>query len=106
MPTTLTAPVKLNPSKTIPVAIRIDEGGVWRVGDTRVTIDSIISRFKQGLAAEEIVFRFPMVSLGDVFSIIAFYLMDRETVEAYLAEQERLSKALREETGLRAKAES
>ena len=47
---------------TVPVATDVD--GVTRVGETRVTLDTVIGAFLDGAAAEEIVFQYPSLDLG------------------------------------------
>ena len=38
-----------------PVPLKTDVDGVVRVGNTRVTLDTVIAAFKEGVIAEEIV---------------------------------------------------
>jgi Protein of unknown function (DUF433) len=42
-----------------PAPLETDTDGVVRVGKTRVTLDTVVSVFKQGTTAEEIVYRYP-----------------------------------------------
>jgi uncharacterized protein (DUF433 family) len=58
-----------------------------RVGDTRVTLDTIIHTFEQGHTAEEIVSHYPVLRLADVYAVIAYYLNNQATVEDYLRRQ-------------------
>jgi uncharacterized protein (DUF433 family) len=69
-----------------PVPIQLDRDGVARIGGTRVTLDTITTVFQQGATPEEIAQEFPVVSLTDVYAVIAFYLGHRQEVEAYLEE--------------------
>jgi uncharacterized protein (DUF433 family) len=48
----------------ISVPLKTDIGGVVRVGNTRVTLDTIITTFKEGATAEEIVSQYPSLSLA------------------------------------------
>jgi uncharacterized protein (DUF433 family) len=64
--------------------LRIDQDGVVRVGETRVTLDTVIETFGEGASAEEIVEQYPSVKLGDVYAVIAYYLRHRPEVDAYL----------------------
>ena len=73
-------------NETIPIAL--DDNGVYRVGGTRVPLETVIEAFKDGATAEEIVFRFPVLELADVYAVITYYLRRRDEVEAYLREQE------------------
>jgi uncharacterized protein (DUF433 family) len=72
-----------------PLAINID--GVIQVGKTRVTLDTVVSVFNQGMTAEEIVYRYPSLKLADVYATISFYLNHQQEVEEYL--QQRQSQA-------------
>jgi uncharacterized protein (DUF433 family) len=54
---------------------------------SRVSLDSVIHHFKLGATAEQIVQSFPSLSLGDVYSSIAYYLTHRQEMEVYLEEQ-------------------
>lgn len=76
---------------TISAPFKSDTGGVIRVGGTRVTLDVVISAFKNGSTCEEIVFQFPVLKLADVYSVISYYLNNQNKVEAYLEEHERIA---------------
>lgn len=66
------------------------DGGYYIAG-TRIALDSIVLAFKDGESPEAILRSFPMVGpLVRVFGAIVFYLENKEKVEAYLADQERL----------------
>lgn len=57
-----------------PVPLNIDMDGVIRVGNTRVTLDTVVAAFKEGATAEEIVWQYPSLSLADVYAVIGYYL--------------------------------
>ena len=78
-----------------PVPLRTDSDGVIRVGDTRVTLDTVMEAFACGATAEEIVQQYPSVGLADVYSVIAYYLRHRDDVHAYLTRRQRLSTEVR-----------
>jgi len=69
-----------------PVPLRLDGAGVARVGETRITLDSIVHAFQRGASPEQIAADFPGLSLADVYAIIGYYLGEKERVENYLAE--------------------
>lgn len=73
---------------TIPKPVRMDSYGVLRVGRTRVSLDSVVYDFKRGADAAEIQRDFDTLSLAEVHAAIAYYLHNKEEVEAYLVEQE------------------
>jgi uncharacterized protein (DUF433 family) len=57
------------------------------VGNTRVTLDTVIGAFKNGDTAEQIAQNYPVLDLVDIYAVIAFYLYQPEAVDTYLAEQ-------------------
>ncbi len=78
--------------ETMPIAM--DEHGIYRVGGTRITMDSIVREFKAGRTPEEIVTELQSVELSDVHFVLGYYLRHTEDVEAYLAERRRVQEAL------------
>lgn len=72
------------------VPLAADADGVIRVAGTRLSLDTIILAFHQGATAEEIVQRFPIIDLADVYAVIGYYLRHRAELDAYLkARQEK-----------------
>ena len=65
--------------------IKIDAGGTARIGGTRVTLDTFVDAFNAGCEAEELVLRFPSISLPDAYAAIAYFLSHKSAVESYLA---------------------
>lgn len=82
---------------TSEVTFKQDETGVLRVGESRVSLDSVIIAFNQGAIAEEIVFDYPTLSLSQVYAVISYYLQHKEEVEAYLANRKLQREKNREE---------
>jgi uncharacterized protein (DUF433 family) len=80
-----------------PVPIQMDEYGVARVGGTRVTLETVIIAFSLGATAEEILQRYPALSLADIYAVISYYLHNREEVDAYVEQAEREEEAFRKE---------
>lgn len=72
------------------------EGGVLRIGETRVSLDSVIVAFNQGATPEQIVYDFDTLTLPEVYAAISYYLQHRETVDAYLAKRAKQNESLRE----------
>ena len=66
-----------------------EPNGVIRIGNTRVTLETLIYQFKNGSTAEEIVFQYPVLDLGDVYAVIGFYLKNQAIVEDYLLQVKR-----------------
>ena len=86
--------------ETDPVPLRTEADGTVRVGATRVTLDTVVAAFGEGLTAEEIAQQYPAVSLSDVYAAIAYYLRHKDEVRIYLSEREKTA------AGLRAEAEA
>ena len=60
----------------------------YRVEGTRISLDSIVYAFQKGLSPESIVQSFPLLTLEQVYGVIAFYLANRAEIDAYLAAEE------------------
>jgi len=72
-----------------------DTDGVVRVGETRVTLDTVIAVFKEGATPEEIVYRYPSLRLPDVYAVISYYLHHSQEVEVYLSQRNLESNQIR-----------
>jgi uncharacterized protein (DUF433 family) len=73
---------------TIPRAIRRVQGGTLRVGNSRVSLDSVVYAFNRGEGAAEIQDAFDTLSLAEIHAAIAYYLHNKEKVDKYLAKRE------------------
>jgi uncharacterized protein (DUF433 family) len=58
------------------------------IQDTRISLDSVVYAFQQGVSPESIVQSFPLLTLEQVYGAIAFYLANRNDIDAYLASEE------------------
>lgn len=74
-----------------PHPLREDAHGVIRIGQTRVTLESIVALFEQGASAEEIALRYEALTLGEVYAALSFYMAYPDDVDAYLRSQRRAS---------------
>ncbi|HEY0459215.1 MAG TPA: DUF433 domain-containing protein [Pyrinomonadaceae bacterium] len=72
---------------TSEVKLTETEAGVLRVGNSRVSLDTVVIAFNQGATPEQIVEDYDSLELGEVYAVISYYLQNRETVENYLAER-------------------
>ncbi len=80
--------------------VELRDGGRWIAG-TRVSLDSVVVAFREGLSPETIAAEcFPSLSLEEVYGAITYYLAHRREVDAALAaadaEFEALHRAHRE----------
>jgi uncharacterized protein (DUF433 family) len=80
-----------------PVPLSTTADGTVVVGQTRVTLETVITSFKQGAIAEEIAEQFSSLDLADVYAVISYYLRHQSEVEAYLLQQAQRSQAVRQE---------
>ena len=59
----------------------------WIAG-TRVSLDSVVYAFLEGLSPESIVDSFDTLTLEEIYGALAFYLGHREEIDAYLKQSE------------------
>ena len=81
-------------AETPPLAA--DTAGVFHVGESRVTLDSVVGAFRDGATAEEITEQYPAISLGQVYAVIAYYLAHTAEVDDYLQAREQCSTEVRQ----------
>jgi uncharacterized protein (DUF433 family) len=78
------------PLKTTP------EGAIW-VGGTRVTLDTVVGCYWDGITAEGIVEQYPTLRLADVYAVIGYYLDHTSEVDEYLRAREAHGEQIRRE---------
>jgi uncharacterized protein (DUF433 family) len=83
----------------MPLTIGAD--GVVRVGATRVTLDTVVAAYREGMTPEGIVEQYPSLSLAEVHSVIAYVLNHREEVETYLHGRQQLADDVRRQNEAR-----
>ena len=95
-------------AETPPLAA--DAAGVFHVGKSRVTLDTVVGAFRDGATAEEIAEQYPAISLGQVYAVIAYYLAHTAEVNDYIQAREQRSAEVRQSnerlfdpTGIRAR---
>ena len=75
--------------------LRLDEGGVMRVGKSRVSLDLVVEQYENGMTPEEMVRAYDTLDLADVYAVIAYYLQHRDEVRAYLERRREEADVLR-----------
>jgi len=65
----------------------------YRVGDTRVSLDSLVYLFREGMSAESMVESYPALTLEQVHGALAFYLANETEIDTYLAEGQRAAES-------------
>src|SRR5258708_17217194 len=78
-----------------PVALRLDENGDYRVGNSRVLLDLVIHQFEEGATQEQIVQSYDTLQLADVYSVITYYLRHQAEVKEYLKRREEEAEKVR-----------
>jgi len=58
-----------------------------RVGDSRVTLDTLVTAFREGATPEEIAQQYPSLRLADVYAVVGYYLRHQSEVDGYLEER-------------------
>lgn len=84
-----------------PPPFRTDADGVYRIGGTRVRLETVITAFKNGCGAEEIVLKYPSLDLKDVYAVIVYYLSHPREIDAYVERRQAESDAARRELDTR-----
>ena len=59
--------------------------GVIRIKGHRIGLEHIVERFWRGMSPEQIALDFPGVGLPVIYTTIAYYLHNKEEVDAYVA---------------------
>jgi predicted DNA-binding antitoxin AbrB/MazE fold protein/uncharacterized protein (DUF433 family) len=80
--------------------LRVEEGGVVRVGRSRISLDLVVEQYDNGMTPEDMVRAYDTLELADVHAVIAHYLRRRDEVRAYL------KRRIEEAAALRAKIEA
>jgi uncharacterized protein (DUF433 family) len=66
------------------------------IKDSRVSLDSVIYAFLNGISPEGIAQSFPILTLEEIYGAITYYLANKIEIDNYLQEGELLFQQLRE----------
>jgi len=80
-----------------PVPIRLDDAHVLRVGNTRIEVATIVEAFRAGQTPEQMIEDYSTLLLGDVYSVIAFYLRHTREIDDCLKQEDDLAAKVRVE---------
>ena len=83
------------------IPLSTDPDGVIRVGNTRVTLDTLVGAFSDGATAEEIVQKYPSLKLADVYQIIGYYLRRPMEFEGYFRQRKTEAETIRRQNETR-----
>lgn len=82
------------PLQPDPVPLQDDGYGGFRIGDSRISLDTVIDEYENGADPESIVHAYPTLQLADVYAVITYYLRHRDDVTAHLRQREAEADAL------------
>jgi uncharacterized protein (DUF433 family) len=72
-----------------------ERNGGYYVAGTRISVDSIVQCFNEGLSPEAILAEFETLTLAQVFGAITFYLENQPAIDAYRVRQKQRFEAAR-----------
>jgi uncharacterized protein (DUF433 family) len=75
--------------------LRVEAGGVVRVGNSRISLDLVVEQYDNGMTPEDMVRAYDTLALADLYAVIAYYLRHRDEVRVYLKQREEEARALR-----------
>lgn len=78
-----------------PPPLRVDEGGVVRVGNARISLDLLVEQYENGMTPDDVVRVYDTLVLADIYAVIAYYLRHRDEVRAYLKRRAEEAEILR-----------
>jgi uncharacterized protein (DUF433 family) len=75
--------------------LQVDDGGVVRVGKSRISLDLVVEQYENGMTPEDMVRAYDTLVLADVHAAIAYYLRHQDEVRAYMKRRADEAEALR-----------
>lgn len=75
------------PISAVEYVTKTADGG-WRIADSRVSLDSVVRAYWEGKSPESIVEEFPTLAAEQVYGAIAYYLRNKNEVDAHLSQQD------------------
>jgi len=80
-----------------PIPLVATGDGVVRIGTTRVTLDTVVEAYREGMTPEGIAEQYPSLRLNDLYSVIGYYLSHTDKVDAYLRQRREQADVVRRE---------
>ncbi|MEM8805884.1 MAG: DUF433 domain-containing protein [Cyanobacteria bacterium P01_G01_bin.38] len=78
--------------------LRWDEAGGIRIGQSRVTLDSLLAAsYHAGSTPEEVAVQYSVLNLADIYATINYYLTHRQQVDNYLEQRRQKAQQRRQE---------
>ena len=81
--------------KPVAIPLRPDEFGGLRVAETRILLELIVRAYNAGATPEEIVQAYDVLTLRDVYAVVAWCLSNETAVNEYMAARERQASEVR-----------
>lgn len=72
--------------------------GAYRVAGTRVSLDSLVYLYREGISPEGMADSYPALTLEQVHGALAYYLANQADVDAYLSKAEAVAAAEHQES--------
>ena len=63
----------------------VREEGAYRIAGPRVSLDSLVYLYREGISPEGMVENYQALTLEQVYGAVAYYLANQKEIEAYLA---------------------
>jgi len=82
------------PFNAEPPPLRVDQGGVVRVGKSRISLDLIVEQYENGVTAEDMVRAYDTLVLAEVYSVLGYYLHHRNEIQTYLKQRQAEAEAV------------
>jgi uncharacterized protein (DUF433 family) len=76
-----------------PVPLHVDDTGTIRIGQSRVTLDVLLTFHRQGMSPETLAENFPSLSLADVYGTLAYYFRHQQEMDEYLRQRDQQAEA-------------
>jgi uncharacterized protein (DUF433 family) len=89
-------PFATEPVESIPLTVNADD--VVCVGDTRVTLHTVLEAFRDGATPEEIASQYPALDLADVYAVLGYCLRHSAQIEDYLTARRESAARVKQET--------
>lgn len=79
-----------------PLPIRVEEDGTYHVGQTGISLDTVILCYRMGYSPEQVVETYPAIRLRDVYHVFSYYLGHRDEIDSYLQRRSAEADSIRE----------
>ncbi len=78
-----------------PLPIRAEDDGTYHVGQTGISLDTVILCYRLGYSPEQVVESYPSLRLSDVYHVFSYYLGHRDEIDSYLQRRSAEAESIR-----------